>query len=42
MTPSSDVDANERDTRMTGRYVSVLVLEAVIILALWALGRMYS
>jgi len=27
---------------MTGTYVAVLILEAVIILALWMLGRMYS
>ncbi len=32
----------ERDTAMTGTYVAVIILEAVIILALWMLGRMYS
>jgi hypothetical protein len=32
----------ERDTPMTGTYVAVLVIEALIIAALWALGRMYS
>jgi hypothetical protein len=32
----------ERDTRMTGTYIAVLVIEAVIIAALWALGRIYS
>jgi hypothetical protein len=36
------VPDQERDTSMTGTYVAVLVLEAVIILALWALGRAYS
>jgi hypothetical protein len=35
-------DAQENDTPMTGRYVAVLVLEAMIIAALWALGRIYS
>jgi hypothetical protein len=32
----------ERDTRMTVTYFQVLVLEAVIIAALWILGRVYS
>ena len=32
----------ERDTPMTGTYIAVLVVEALIIAALWALGRMYS
>ena len=32
----------ERDTPMTGTYIAVLVVEALIIVALWALGRMYS
>ena len=32
----------ERDTRMSSTYVQVLVLEAVIIAALWAFGRMFS
>jgi len=27
---------------MTARYVRVVVLEAVIIVALWLLGRLYS
>ena len=39
---SSPHDAPERDTPMTGRYIAVLILEAVIIAALWALGRIYS
>jgi hypothetical protein len=30
------------DTPMTKRYVAVVVLEALIIAALWALGRIYS
>ena len=33
---------DERDTPMTGTYVAVLVLEALIIAALWALGRIYA
>jgi hypothetical protein len=32
----------ERDTPMTGTYAAVLILEALVILALWMLGRMYS
>jgi hypothetical protein len=32
----------ERDTPMTGTYVAVVVVEALIIAALWALGRLYS
>ena len=30
------------DTPMTRTYVLVLVIEALIILALWALGRVYA
>jgi len=32
----------ERDTPMTGTYVAVLIIEALVIVALWMLGRMYS
>jgi hypothetical protein len=32
----------ERDTPMTGVYIAVIVVEALIITALWALGRLYS
>lgn len=32
----------ERDTPMTGTYVAVLVVEALIIAALWMLGSLYS
>jgi hypothetical protein len=32
----------ERDTRMTSTYIQVLVLEAIIIAALWVFGRMFS
>ncbi|MEQ1912531.1 MAG: hypothetical protein ABMA15_27175 [Vicinamibacterales bacterium] len=39
---SSQHDTPESDTPMTGTYVAVLILEAVIIAALWALGRIYS
>ena len=38
MTPN---DA-ERDTPMTGTYLAVLVVEALIISALYALGRMFA
>ena len=30
------------DTQMTRTYVNVIVVEAVIIVLLWILGRMYS
>jgi hypothetical protein len=39
VTPSR---GEERDTPMTGIYVAVLILEALIIAALWALGRIYA
>ena len=39
---TSPHDTPESDTPMTGRYVAVLILEIVIIAALWALGRIYS
>jgi flagellar biogenesis protein FliO len=32
----------EHDTRMTATYVQVLVLQAVILVALWVFGRMFS
>jgi hypothetical protein len=32
----------ERDTPMTPTYIQVLVLEAVIVVALWIFGRMFS
>jgi hypothetical protein len=32
----------ERDTPMTGTYVAVIIVEALIIAALWVLGSMYS
>ena len=32
----------ESDTPMTGVYVAVIVVEAFIIAALWALGRIYA
>jgi len=35
-------DPAERDTDMTGTYVRVVILEAVIIVALWLLGRAFS
>jgi len=38
----TDSPGQERDTPMTGTYVAVLVVEALIIIALWILGRMYS
>jgi hypothetical protein len=30
------------DSRMTRRYIGVVVLEAIIILLLWIVGRIYS
>jgi hypothetical protein len=38
----ADRDVPESDTPMTATYVQVLVLEAVIIAALWIFGRMFS
>jgi hypothetical protein len=32
----------ERDTPMTATYVGVLVLEAVIVAALWIFGRLFA
>lgn len=32
----------ERDTPMTSIYIQVLVLEAIIVVALWVFGRMFS
>jgi hypothetical protein len=39
MNPEPD---RERDTPMTKTYVGVLMLEAVIVAALWFFGRMFS
>ena len=39
MNPEPD---RERDTPMTKTYVGVLVLEAVIITALWIFGRAFA
>ena len=33
---------DERDTAMTGTYIAVLVVEALIIVTLWLLGRAYA
>lgn len=45
-TPNQNTDPGtlnpERDTRMTSTYIQVLVLEALIISALWIFGRMFS
>ena len=35
-------DDHERDTPMTGTYIAVVVLEAMIIALLFLLGRIYS
>ena len=32
----------DRDTPMTSTYIQVLVLEALIIAALWVFGRMFA
>lgn len=37
----SPVTREPGDTPMTGRYIAALVVEAVIILLLWLLGRVY-
>jgi len=39
---SDPADLPERDTDMTSTYVRVVILEAVIIAALWLLGRAFS
>ena len=39
---SDPADHPESDTDMTGTYVRVVILEAVIIVALWLLGRTFS
>jgi hypothetical protein len=41
MTPSSGIH-EPGDTPMTGRYIAALVIEAVLILLLWVLGRIYA
>jgi len=33
---------DEHDTPMTGVYIAVVIVEAVIIAALYALGRLYA
>jgi hypothetical protein len=33
---------HDADTNMTRTYVSVLVLEALIVALLWVIGRLYS
>ena len=33
---------DERDTPMTGTYVAVVIVEALIIAALWVLGKIYA
>jgi hypothetical protein len=39
---TSNAERQGSDTSMNGSYVGVLVLEAVIIAALWAFGRMFA
>jgi hypothetical protein len=41
MTTSPEQE-QERDTPMTATYIAVVIVEAIIIAALWALGRLYS
>ena len=38
--PTSGTDSGE--TPMTATYVSVMILEAVILVALWVFGRAFS
>jgi hypothetical protein len=41
--PSDPVPADgERDTSMTGIYIAVVAVEAIILVLLWILGRAYS
>jgi len=37
-----NVERPEQDTPMTKTYVGVLVLEAIIITALWIFGRLFA
>jgi hypothetical protein len=39
---STSPEPQTGDTPMTGIYVAVVIVEAVIIAGLWALGRIYS
>ncbi len=41
MNPQTD-DPLERDTPMTAIYIRVLVVEAIILVALWIFGRLFS
>ncbi len=41
MNPKID-DPLERDTPMTATYIRVLVVEAIILVALWIFGRLFS
>ena len=34
-------DPAEQDTPMTGTYVCVLIVEVIILLALWIFGRLF-
>lgn len=38
----SSVPDHERDTPMTGTYIAVLVVEAIVLLFLFLLGRYYA
>ena len=40
--PADTAEASERDTRMIGTYAGVLFVEAIVILALLILGRLFS
>jgi len=40
MTPSYERESG--DTPLTGIYIAVVIVEILVIAALWALGRMYS
>jgi hypothetical protein len=40
--PASAGPSPDGDTDMTGTYVGVVILEAVIVVAFWLLGRAFS
>jgi hypothetical protein len=38
----TDRSGNDGDTPMTGTYVAVIIVEAIVVALLWLLGRVYA